>query len=53
MAAADTSWSPAEAWTWERIRAGEIADFNARDGRHAADPLDPAKPEGWNDERRI
>ena len=40
--------SSAEDWVWEKIRAGEIADFNAEFGE-----LDPGKPDGWNDDRKI
>ena len=32
----------AEDWAWEKIRLGEIADFNAEFGK-----LDPRKPDGW------
>jgi len=43
----DDKWS-AEDWVWEKIRAGEIADFNAEFGK-----LDPGKPNGWNNDRKI
>jgi hypothetical protein len=38
----------AEEWAWEKIRAGEKADFNAEFGK-----LDPTKPDGWNNDRKI
>lgn len=41
-------WSEAETWAWVEIRAGRIADFNARDGR-----LDPKSSEGWDDTRKL
>jgi hypothetical protein len=38
----------AEDWVWEKIRAGEVADFNTEFGK-----LDPGKPDGWNNDRKI
>ena len=44
-------WSEPERWAWEEIRAGRIADFNEREGK--LDPLDPRKPDGWGDKRKL
>src|SRR4029453_2815681 len=41
-------WSEPEQWAWEEIRAGRIADFNAREGE-----LDPRKPDGWDGKRKL
>jgi hypothetical protein len=41
-------WSEAENWAWDRISAGEVADFNKRDGG-----LDPKEPDGWGGERTL
>ena len=38
----------AEDWAWEKIRVGEIADFNAEFGK-----IDPRMPDGWSDDRKI
>jgi hypothetical protein len=43
-------WSEPERWAWEQIRAGRIADFNAREGEEA---LDPRKPGDWDEGRRL
>jgi hypothetical protein len=43
-----SGWSESERWAWEEIRAGRIADFNTRDGK-----LDPRKPDGWGDKRKL
>jgi hypothetical protein len=43
-----SGWSEAEQWAWEEIRAGRIADFNTREGK-----LDPRKPDGWGDARKL
>jgi uncharacterized protein YjbI with pentapeptide repeats len=43
-------WSEPERWAWEQIRAGRIADFNAREGQEA---LDPRKPGDWDEGRRL
>jgi uncharacterized protein YjbI with pentapeptide repeats len=43
-----SGWSEPERWAWEEIRAGRIADFHTRDGR-----LDPRKPDGWGDKRKL
>jgi hypothetical protein len=43
-------WSEPERWAWEQIRAGRIADFNAREGGVA---LDPRKPGDWDEGRRL
>jgi uncharacterized protein YjbI with pentapeptide repeats len=41
-------WSEAEQWAWDEIRAGRIADFNTLDGN-----LDPRKPDGWDNKRKV
>ena len=43
-----SGWSEPERWAWEEIRAGRIADFDARDGK-----LDPRQPDGWSDRRKL
>jgi hypothetical protein len=43
------AWRPSERWVWQRLCAGEIADFNARDGK----TLDPSDPTGWDDTRAV
>jgi hypothetical protein len=43
-----SGWSEPEQWAWEEIRAGRIADFNAREGN-----LEPGKPDGWGDTRKL
>lgn len=49
-AAPHESWSEAEKWAWHEICAGRAADFNKR--YEFAEPLDPNKPDGWNDEAK-
>lgn len=51
----DDRWSDAERWAWSRIRAGDIADFNARDreANPAFEDLDPKGAKGWSDKRRL
>jgi hypothetical protein len=44
----DDKWSAAENWVWEKICAGQIADFNEKFVE-----LDPRKPDGWNNDRKI
>ena len=46
---ADPSWTPQEKFVWERVCAGEDADFNAAPGYGGQ--LDPTKPEGWPQNR--
>ena len=41
-------WNRAEQWAWQRIREGNIADFNELLG-----PLLPRQPEGWTSEREL
>lgn len=41
----DDPWSPA-GWAWSKIRNGEIADFNTRDGCNGQ--LDPRVKPGWD-----
>ena len=41
----EDQWSEPEKWVWQEIRAGRIADFNAREGREDA-PLEPATNPG-------
>lgn len=41
----DDPWSPA-GWAWSKIRNGEIADFNTRDGCNGQ--LDPRVETGWD-----
>jgi hypothetical protein len=36
---------------WTQLCKGEIANFNQRDGR--PDRLDPRKPEGWEENRKL
>jgi hypothetical protein len=48
---AEPSWTPQEQWVWRQLCEGEIADFNQRDGR--PDRLDPRKPEGWQENRKL
>jgi hypothetical protein len=43
-----SGWSEPERWAWEEIRAGRIADFDAREGK-----LDPRRPAGWSDTRKL
>ena len=43
-----SGWSEPEQWAWEEIRAGRIADFNARERS-----LDPRTPDGWGDTRKL
>jgi hypothetical protein len=43
-----SGWSEPERWAWEEISAGRIADFDAREGK-----LDPSKPDGWGDRRKL
>jgi hypothetical protein len=47
----EEEWSVPERWAWGEIRAGRFVDFNKRERREPA--LDPAKPEGWSDLRRL
>jgi uncharacterized protein YjbI with pentapeptide repeats len=46
---ADPSWTPQEKFVWERVCAGEDADFNAAPGYGGH--LDPTKPEDWPQNR--
>src|SRR5258707_3984571 len=47
-------WTEPERWVWERIAAGEPADFNARDGKFAPGKyLDPTKEQDWDGRRRL
>ncbi|MEZ5830601.1 MAG: hypothetical protein R3D05_05440 [Dongiaceae bacterium] len=49
--AADTSWSEAEAWAWERICSGAVADFASYKNGGSASPGDYEK---WpKQERRL
>ncbi|MFQ5965915.1 MAG: hypothetical protein ACE5KZ_16745 [Candidatus Scalinduaceae bacterium] len=43
------SWSKQEKWVWNRICAGEIADFNKAEGYGGE--LDPKNPEEWSESR--
>jgi uncharacterized protein YjbI with pentapeptide repeats len=48
------SWAPQEKWVWEKVYAGEIADFNdAKEIKDHGSELDPKKPKGWPDNRII
>jgi hypothetical protein len=47
--AAAADWTPQEKFVWQRVAAGEIADFNKADGYGGY--LDPKKPEGWPEKR--
>ena len=42
-------WTPQEKFVWQRVAAGEIANFNTADGYGGN--LDPKTPEGWPDNR--
>jgi hypothetical protein len=42
-------WTPQEKFVWERVAAGEFADFNTAEGYGGY--RDPKKPEGWPDNR--
>src|SRR5262245_11705080 len=44
-------WTKAEQWVWERIAAGQPADFNSR--IPGAEALDPSTDEGCGDDRRL
>jgi hypothetical protein len=46
---AHPSWTEQEEWVWEKLCAGEIADFNKTEGYGGE--LDPKKPEGWIESR--
>jgi uncharacterized protein YjbI with pentapeptide repeats len=46
---ADPSWTQQETFVWERVCAGEAADFNAAPGYGG--PLDPTKPDDWPQNR--
>jgi len=39
------SWTEAECWVWEKIRLGQIADFNVRHNRELA----PENSDDWSD----
>ena len=43
------TWTPQEQLVWERVCAGEIADFNKIEG-YGGD-LDPNDPEAWPENR--
>jgi hypothetical protein len=47
--AAAEDWTPQEKFVWERVAAGEIADFNSAAGYGGN--LDPRTPEAWPDNR--
>jgi hypothetical protein len=42
-------WRPSEQWVWQCLCSGEIADFNARDGK----VLDPSEVTGWDATRTL
>jgi hypothetical protein len=46
---APQDWTQQENFVWQRVVAGEIADFNTADGYSGY--LDPKKPEGWSENR--
>jgi hypothetical protein len=48
-------WTEPEKWAWEKIAAGEPADFNARDRRYyiGFNVLDPCNENGWTENRRL
>jgi hypothetical protein len=48
----EEQWSEPEKWAWQEIRAGRMADFNARERRLDA-PLDPTSSQGWGEDRKI
>jgi hypothetical protein len=45
---AEPTWTLQEQWVWKQLCEGEIADFNQLYGR-----LDPRKPEGWKENRKL
>jgi uncharacterized protein YjbI with pentapeptide repeats len=45
------AWTPQEQWVWKQLCEGEIADFNQLYGRLGR--LDPRKPEGWEENRKL
>jgi hypothetical protein len=50
-----TDWTKPKKRAWERIAAGELADFNARDREQHPEfkDLDPRNATGWDDNRRL
>ena len=46
-----TDWTKAERWVWERITAGEPANFNSR--VRDTEALKPQTDKGWGEERRV
>lgn len=42
-------WTEPETWAWQRIAAGEVADFNKRAER----TLDARSDDGWTSDRRL
>lgn len=50
---ADPSWAPLEAWVWQKLQAGEIANIDHyQDDQGPLPPADPKTPEDWQDGRR-
>jgi len=46
---AHPSWTRQEKWVWQKLSAGEVADFNKANGYGGK--LEPKKPEGWPESR--
>lgn len=44
-------WNPQEKWVWERVSAGEMANFNQTQGYGGE--LDPKTMEGWTANRQL
>ena len=45
------TWTSQEKWVWEKISAGDKADFNQADGYGGS--LDPKKTDGWTANRKL
>lgn len=45
------TWTPQERWVWEKVSAGDKADFNGTNGYGGN--LDPKNPAGWIQSRQL